>query len=192
MPISEKVLIEILAMLLSIGGIWLTTRRILWCWFVSIIASALYGYIFWRERLYADAFLQLFFITFAIYGWYCWYSGKKSDTSIEICHAGISLNTSVFCIVSGAGLAAGWVLFRFTNATIPFIDALLTSFSLGATWLQAKKFLESWVWWFVIDVLYVGVFISRDLWITAFLYAIFCALALWGYRDWKHALNSQD
>lgn len=167
-------------------GIWLTARRNLWCWPVVLAADALYLAVFYQARLLSDALLQIFFLGFTLYGWWHWWRGVQSDGEVRIEPLG---RASLI-----AGLATGVVGFAVLGAVtvrlgaaLPFLDAALASFSLVASWWQARKHTASWWVWIVVDVIYIGEYIYKRLWPTAVLYAVLVVLAVIGLRDWRRA-----
>ncbi len=184
---------EALGSLTGLVSVWLTVRNKVWCWFWGILSVALYVVVFWNERLYADMVLQLVFVVMNCYGWYKWHAGRV--------HAGSGNNlattalrpitripqeyllTSIIC---GAILAISLMLFlkRFTNSVAPEMDSALTATSIVALWMQAQKYRESWLVWLAADIFYVGLFVSRQLWLTAALYLVFCGMAILGWREW--------
>ncbi len=184
--------IEIGAVLFSIVGVWLTVKTHILCWFINIIACALYAILFFQERLYADMGLQVAYIVMNCYGWYIWLYGGKDKGKRPIGRVSIS----EFAISSVLGiifaLFLGFVLQRFTNAAMPFADSLLTGLSLVANWLLARKYCENWLVWLCADTLYVGLFSYRSLWLTAALYAVFIVLAWRGYVEWSRNITTSS
>ena len=178
--------LEIAGMVATIVGIWLTTRRLLICWPVVLLADVLYLLVFYQARLFSDALLQLFFIGFNVYGWWHWWRGVVEEGDVRV--VPLSRNALLAGISLGAAGAAilGGVMVR-VHAALPHLDAALTSFSLVASWWQARKHIASWWAWIVIDVIYVGEYIYKDLRPTALLYAGLVVLAVMGLRDWRRA-----
>lgn len=167
-------------------GIWLTTRRLLWCWPITLIADVLYLVVFYRAALLSDALLQTFFVAFTLYGWWNWARGVRAEGEVKIS----PLETRDAVIALAAGAAGSVVLGVITlrlHAALPWLDAPLASYSLVASWWQARKHIANWWLWIVIDTLYVGEYIYKSLWPTALLYAVLVALAVLGLRDWRRA-----
>jgi nicotinamide mononucleotide transporter len=181
--------IEALGAITGLISVWLTVRNNVWCWAWGIASVLLYGAIFFREKLYADMALQLVFCGMNAYGWYEWLHGGDSHKERVITRLPKSIIP--FSAVATLLFAIGSALFlrRFTDATLPEMDALLTSMSLCAVWMQARKYCESWLVWLCADVLYVGMFISKALWLTAALYLVFVVMAWIGYREWSSIIR---
>jgi nicotinamide mononucleotide transporter len=171
-------------------GIWLTTRRILWCWPVTLAADLLYLVVFYRAQLLSDALLQVFFVIFTLYGWWHWWRGVQQEGEVRVAAlTATSAISAVSCGVVGTFIL-GAVAKRL-NASLPYLDASLASFSLVASWWQARKNIANWWLWIVVDFLYIGEYIYKDLWLTAVLYAVLVGLAVLGLRDWQRAPREQ-
>jgi nicotinamide mononucleotide transporter len=178
--------LEIAGMIATVVGIWLTTKRLLICWPVVLAADLVYLIVFYRARLLSDALLQVFFIAFTLYGWWHWWRGVRQEGEVRV--VPLALPSMSIALAAGAlgSIALGLVAKRL-NAALPFLDATLTSYSLVASWWQARKQIANWWLWIVVDAVYVGEYIYKDLWATAFLYAGLVGLAALGLRDWRRA-----
>lgn len=182
-------LMEILAAGLSALGVWLTARRKLLCWPVSLLAALLYGVVFFDARLYADMALQAVFAAFLLYGWWHWArNGRRADEAVSIVTPSrLHLSAAVLAGLLG-GLAWGCVLATWTDDPVPFMDAALSSASIVAQFWMARRYRLCWAAWIVIDGLYVGLFCTRGLYLTALLYGLFVGLAWDGWRRWRSGL----
>ena len=181
--------IELAGFITTAVGIWLTTRRTLWCWPITLAADFLYLVVFYRARLLSDALLQIFFIAFTLYGWWHWWRGVREEGEVRV----EPLATPALLIAIAAGIAGTAVLgeiARHLQAALPWLDAALASFSLVGSWWQARKHIANWVLWIVVNLAYIGEYIYKDLWITAVLYVGLVILAILGLRDWRRAARS--
>lgn len=179
--------LEIIAVGVSFLGIWLTAKRRLLCWPLNLLACALYFKLFLDVRLYADMVLQALFGGAILYGWIAWARGK--DDAGEVAVVPLSPTRVVAGLaVGGAGaVLVGWFTSRYTDAALPWMDAALSSFSLVAQFWTARRHAASWLLWIAVDVIYVGMFAYKELWLTAGLYAAMVGLAILGYRRWRAA-----
>ncbi len=186
--------LELVAVAVSFLGIWLTARRMMVCWPVNILACALYFKLFLDVKLYADMVLQALFGLAMIYGWVAW--ARSRHDSPQVGAAGASDVVSVvplrpLALLSGLGLGAlgavaiGWFTSHYTDAALPWIDAALSSFSLVAQFWAARRHAENWLLWIAADLVYVGMFVFKGLWLTAGLYAALVVLAVLGWRQWR-------
>jgi nicotinamide mononucleotide transporter len=178
--------LELAGTAVTVLGIWLTTKRLLICWPIVLLADFLYLVIFYQARLFSDALLQIFFVAFTPYGWWHWWRGIRAEGEVRV----VPLNLRGWA----AGLAAGavgavlfgWLMVR-VGAALPHLDAALASYSLVASWWGARKHIANWWLWIVVDAIYVGEYLYKDLYATALLYAGLIALAILGLRDWRRA-----
>jgi len=181
--------VELAGFLTTALGIWLTTKRLLICWPVVLAADILYLIVFYRARLLSDALLQIFFIAFTLYGWWHWWRGVREEGEVRV----EPLAPPAFLIAMAAGIAGTFLVGAITtrlHAALPYPDAALMSFSLVGSWWQARKHIANWWLWIVVDLLYIGEYIYKHLWVTAILYAVLVILAVLGLRDWRRAARS--
>lgn len=171
----------------GVVNVFLAARQNPWNWPVGMVNVALYALLFWRARLYADAGLQVVYFALAAYGWWAWLYGGAAHTPLRVRRA----PARVLAVAGVLGVAfaygTGYVLHRYTDAAVPWIDSTLTGASLVAQFLMTRKYLESWPVWVAADAVYVWLFIDRSLVLTAVLYAIFTALAIYAWREWRRS-----
>jgi len=184
--------LEIAAVLTSVLGIWLSTRRKLSSWPVILVSCVLYALVFRREKLYSDMLLQFVYIAFAIYGWWHWWRGVKEEGIVRVERlSGLGLALGITAGAVGSCLL-GYVMAHYTDAALPHIDAALTSFSLVAQWWSTRKHIANWWLWIVVDALEIGVFLYKRLYLTSVLFAFLIFLAVLGLRAWSKALREQE
>jgi nicotinamide mononucleotide transporter len=178
--------LELAGALTTVAGIWLTIRRRLVCWPVTLAADVFYIFVFYRAQLYSGALLQVFFVAFDLYGWWCWWRGVRREGEVRV--QPLSTSALLIALASGAmgSLLLGLLMAR-VGAALPHLDAALTSYSLVATVWQARRYRANWWLWIVINVVYVGEYIHQNLAPTAWLYAGLALLAVLGLRDWQRA-----
>ncbi|AOD14105.1 nicotinamide riboside transporter PnuC [Xanthomonas fragariae] len=187
-------LLESIAVVINLLGVWLTARRIYWCWPVGIVAVALYAWLFYRWKLYSDMLLQGVYVLTQLYGWWHWQPGTAADgTAADMRIRPLPIPRAELwvwlCIGAAFAAALGTYMHHRTDAALPWLDAALASFSLVASVWAARKRIANWVLWIVLDCIYVGVFASKGLYPTALLYAGFVLLAVYGWRSWKTRQN---
>lgn len=181
--------VELAGFLTTWVGIWLTTKRLLICWPIILAADVFYLIVFYQSRLYSDALLQVFFIAFTLYGWWHWWSGVREEGEVRV--VPLSLRGWIAGLVAGAvGSFALGSLMVLLGAALPHLDAALTSFSLVASWWQARKHTANWWLWIAIDGIYIGEYAYKSLWLTAVLSAGLVVLAVLGLRDWQRAAKT--
>jgi nicotinamide mononucleotide transporter len=176
--------LEAVGMCATVLGIWLTTRRLLICWPVVLLADFIYIAVFYQARLFSDALLQLFFVAFTIYGWWHWWQGLRAEGEVKV--EALSPRGWTAGLAAGAvgAVLLGWLMTRI-GAALPHLDATLTSYSLVASWWQARKHIANWWLWIAVDLVYIGEYIYKDLRLTALLYCGLVILAVLGLRSWQ-------
>jgi nicotinamide mononucleotide transporter len=178
--------LELFSMLLSLAMVLLDIRRNPWAWLLAIVSSGAYALVFFDAKLYGDAGLQVVFIGAAVWGWTKWLHGAHGKPLVVTQLTGAGWTWSVI------GWLVGYVLLRlvlvtYTNSDVPDIDAFLTAGSMVATVQAAYKKVQNWITWIVVDVLYVGLYVFKNLHPTAVLYAGFVVMAAFGFKAWQRA-----
>ena len=181
--------IEIFAILASLAGVILSMGRKSLAWLFNILASGLYGYIFWQSGLYSDMELQVFFILMAAYGWWSW-SQSEADWKPERASKAQISGGLLVALLFGAGSGYLHTVY-FSSVSFPYLDATLTGLSMYGTWLATQRKIENWIIWVGVDIVYVGMYLSKGLWGTALLYGVFILLAIKGYLDWHKPLKNR-
>lgn len=177
--------IEIIAVVFSLACIWLAVKKHPLNWPVGLVGVAAYMMLFWQVKLYADMLLQLVFIAQGIYGWYNWMKRKDSETEIQVSY--LNNRQRLFYVVLIPLIAFAWsyMLVHYTDASTPYVDAFVATLSLVANWLMAKKKTDNWALWILADIIYVGLFWYKELYLSSGIYVIFLILASKGLIDWN-------
>ena len=175
---------EFLAVVSAIAYLLLAVRQDIRCWFAAILSSFLYFFIMFSAGLYMEAGLQIFYILMAVYGWSQWREESIANIKLSVkTWKPINHFFSISLILLLA-YTSGLILEKFTNAVFPFIDALTTWGAIIATYMVAKKLLENWIYWFVIDSISIFLFMSRGLVLTSILFFIYLIIIYFGYKSW--------
>ena len=175
---------EILAVLLAILYLVLAVKQSILCWPAGILSSFLYLSIMYSAGLYMEAYLQIFYIFMGVYGWSQW---KSKQPEFIVNNWSVLSHFKALSLIFLLTLLSGYLLDRHTEAALPFLDALTTWGAIIATYMVAKKLIENWIYWFVIDSISIFLFISRDLNLTAMLFAGYLVIIYFGYRSWSKA-----
>lgn len=177
--------IEVVAAISGILCVWLTIKQNVWSWPIGLVQVALYIYIFIGVKLYSDAILQVFFIVTSLYGWYQWLHGGENKTRIKVSLLKDSMLILIFGLTLIATAIWGYMMHRFLGAAAPYADAFILVASVVATYLMAKKKLECWWFWVVVDIAAICVYFYKQLYITSGLYVVFFVLAIRGLKEWS-------
>jgi nicotinamide mononucleotide transporter len=183
--------LEVAGFLTTLVGIWLTTRRLLICWPVVLAADFLYLLVFYRARLFSDSLLQVFFVAFTLYGWWHWWRGVREEGEVRVVPLGLQGWVAGLAAGAVGAVLLGWLMVR-VGAALPHLDAALASYSLVASWWQARKHTANWWLWIAVDAIYIGEYLYKNLWPTALLYLLLVILAVIGLVDWRRAAASVE
>ena len=177
--------IEIIAVLLGVANILLVAQRSIWNFPVALVMVTLYARIFWDAKLYSDAGLQGFFFAVNLYGWWSWHAHKAGAGEVVVERL---TSNAITAWISGSIIAVlGWgtVMARLTDASLPYADASVAMLSVAAQLLLTWRKLENWYWWIVVNIVSVGLYAVKGLYLTTGLYMLFLILAFWGLRNWR-------
>ena len=178
--------LELVAFALSIAMVVCNIRVNVIGWPLAIVSSLLYMLLFWNSRLYGDASLQIFFAVVAGWGWWQWLRGTDEEGhALRVRSLGAHGRTSVLVAIAIAWPATALFLHRFTDTDVPWWDAFPTAASVLGQWLLGRKYLENWLAWIVVNVVSVGLFAYKGLWLTVILYTIFIVMSVFGWRAWQ-------
>ena len=182
-------LLELLAAVTGALSVWLSVRQNIWSWPTAIVNVVLYAIVFRGAKLYADMGLQVVYAVLSVYGWYQWRYGGQGRTWLRVTRTTPRLAAGLAVVAAVASAILGALLHRATDAALPYLDSALSSTSLVAQWMMTRKLLENWLVWIAVDVLYVGMFLFKELYLTAGLYAVFLGLAVRGWLDWRRSMT---
>lgn len=183
--------LEVIGVITGLLCVYLAAKNNIWNWPFAIISVTIYIFIFYDAHLFADMGLQVYFFVVNLYGWYYW--SKKPDTDEKIPVVRITKKETIisaiailsFTILLGSGL-------KYTSASYPYVDSFCAACSLVAQVFLARKVLENWLIWVFVDIIYVAVYLFKDLHLTALMYAVYVGIAIMGYMDWnKEELESR-
>jgi nicotinamide mononucleotide transporter len=180
---------ELVAAVVTAFSIWLATKENIWYYPTGVVALVMYTWLFFQAKLYAESLLQVICLVLMIYGWYEWLHGGAQKTELPVTRTPRwAWGWGVASGVLGSAIVIALQL-RYTDNPSPYVDSSLMVWSLVAQWMTARKFLENWILWVLVNTVSVPLYVTRGLWITAVLYAALWGLAIVGYRQWRRALQ---
>ncbi len=182
--------LEVLGVLSSLLYLLFSIRQNILLWPVGMISALLYMVVFYQSKFYADMGLNAYYFIISIYGWLHWSSAKGKDGVLSVTKIKLKPGLLLAVITLSAFTGIGFILDHYTDSPIPYWDALTTALSFTATWMLARKIIEHWILWVIIDVISMGLYLYRGLYPTLFLFAIYTLMAVIGYRQWKKTLNN--
>ena len=183
---------EIVAAILAIAYLILAMLQDIRCWVAWIISSLMYFFVMYSANLYMEALLQIFYIFIGLYGLYQWRFNADKKDALKITTWSVKNHLIVISALVFLTSLSGYILTIYTAAASPFIDAFTTWGAIAASYLVAKKILENWFYWFVIDFVSVFLFISRELYPTALLFIVYLVLVVIGYSAWRKSWQLAD
>jgi nicotinamide mononucleotide transporter len=183
--------LEVIAVAAAIAYLLLAIRQNIWCWLGAAISTAIYVYLFFGARLYMESALNLFYFAMAIYGWSVWYFGRTGDEELPVSVWGRRVHGIAIISIVVASIVSGYLLARYSDAVYPYIDSLTTWGAIWATFLVARKVLENWWYWLVIDAASVVIYWSRDLQLTALLFVVYVVMIPFGLIAWRRSWREQ-
>ena len=190
--IQELNWLEVFGFVTGAACVYLQVKEVIWNWPIGIANNIVYFVVFWHSRLYADACLQIFFLSVSVYGWWKWLYGGKDHSHLSVQQTTKGFGLVLVAVTITAGVVIYEVLRRFSNSDVPWGDATTTAVSLTAQYMLGRKLLENWLLWIGVNVLYIGLYCYKHLFLTAFLYAIFIVMCVMGYRGWKKNLEASS
>ncbi len=182
-----KLLLQIVGVALGLLYLYFEYKANIWLWVVGLIMPVVHGLLYYRSGLYADCAMEVYYILAGVYGLSVWLrrGGAKKQSKFRISYATARV-WGVAAVMYGVSHAViYYLLVTFTDSTVPAWDSFTTACSVVAYWMLSRKYVEQWLVWLVVDVVTVGLYIYKDIPLTAGLYAIYCALAIVGYMRWR-------
>ncbi|GGQ31482.1 nicotinamide riboside transporter PnuC [Shewanella litoralis] len=195
---------EAIAVMLALAYLILAMRTNIWCWSAAFLSTAIYTVLFWNVSLLMESVLNIYYMGMAVYGYWLWLhvpsaqQSQRHDVSSQLNITSWTLKTHaiVIAVTSLVSVVVGYGMANYTSAAFPYIDAATTCFAVMTTYLVAKKVLENWLYWVVIDVVSIYLYFQKGLMLTSGLFILYVAMAVAGYMMWRkkyqHTIVKQD
>ena len=179
--------LEIAGTIVGFIYLWQEVKASIWLWLTGIVMPAIYTVVFFENGLYADFAIQVYYIAAALYGFLMWEFGKKNQygDELRIVHTTQRQMVWLCAITAVLFVPIYWILTKYTDSAVPFWDSLTTSMSFVALWMLAKKHVEQWIAWIVIDIISAGLYFYKGIYFTSILYGVYTVVAFYGYRKWN-------
>ena len=186
--------IEVLGAVTGLIYLYLEIKQNIWLWPVGIATSAFYIYVFFTSKFYADMGLQVYYLVISIYGWWHWLYGGDSAGKQELPITRTSVKQWINLVLVTLALfgVMVFVLRSYTDSPVPVGDAFVTALSITGTWMLARKLIEHWWIWVVVNLVSLGLFIWKELYPTSVLFFFYFTMAVVGYYQWRKEMEARD
>lgn len=184
--------VEITGTIFGLAYIFFSIKQHILTWPIGLITSVLYIYVFFVSKFYADMALQGYYVWVSIYGWYLWRKGPSSNTeekTLKVTKTNGKMALVLLLVSVVLTVAIYFILSRFTDSPVPVGDAITTAFSIVATWMLARKKLEHWLLWVLIDAFSMALYIYKGLYATTILFGVYTIAAIIGYFEWRKTMK---
>lgn len=191
-------LLEILGVITGIVYLWLEYKASIYLWIAGIIMPAIYIFVYYNAGLYADFGINIYYLVIALYGWVAWktgftlFGGRKPKKELRISHTPRAAWVKAAVAFVAALLLIAYVLINHTDSTVPWSDSFTTALSIVGMWMLARKYIEQWWVWCVVDVACSALYIYKGLHFTAVLYAVYAIISIFGYFKWKKLMLNEE
>lgn len=188
-----KLILQIVGVALGLLYLWLEYKANIWLWIVGMLMPCVHCVLYYKSGLYADSAMQAYYIVAGLYGLAVWLLGqKRTKKELKIAHTPLRLILPLVAVYAALHATMYFMLVRFTDSTVPFLDAMTTALSMVAMWMLSRKYVEQWLVWLVVDAITVGLYIYKGIPLTAGLYTLYTVLAFVGYLRWRRMAGSNE
>ncbi len=183
--------IEILGAILSLLYLYLSIRQNILLWPVGFLSALMYAVVFFQSKFYADMGLNVYYLIISVYGWVTWSgAANRENEPLPVIKVGRTRLLVLLLIIISLFFLIGLLLDNFTDSPVPYWDALTTAGSIVATWMLANKIIEHWIIWVIVDLISMGLYLNKGLYPTSVLFAVYTAMAVAGYFQWRRSINT--
>jgi nicotinamide mononucleotide transporter len=182
---------EAAASALGLAYLLLAVRRNLWCWLCAFTSTAIYLALFAGAALYMQSLLQIFYLVMAVYGFIDWRKGRSQSGDVLIQSWRLRQHLIAAAFIATATVINGWLLAENTDAAAPYLDSFVTWGSVVTTWMVARRVIENWLYWIVVDALAAYLYFTQELLATTLLFVVYLGIVVHGYVTWRRQQSAQ-
>ena len=183
-------ILEIIGAGVGLVYLWLEYRASVWLWLTNIIMPAIYIFVYYESGFYADMGINIYYLVASIYGWVVWLTKGSKEKPMPITRTPRKYILPLSAVAVAAFAVIAWILITFTDSSVPYGDSFTTALSIVALWMLARKYVEQWLVWIVVDVVCTGLYLYKGLYPTAVLYGLYSVIAVAGYFKWKKMMDN--
>jgi nicotinamide mononucleotide transporter len=187
----QNSVLELVAVVFAIAYLVLAVKESSLCWYAAGISTLIFLFIFWDVKLYMESGLQIYYLGMAFYGWLQWQGAQGEATSLPVSRWSAAQHVKALALIAVLTFASGSLLNSGTDANMPYLDSFTTWASVVTTFMVARKILENWIYWLVIDSVSIFLYIDRGLYFTALLFAIYIVIIFFGWMAWNRSYRER-
>ena len=201
----EMNFLEIFGTIVGLFYLWFEYRASIYLWIAGIIMPAIYIFVYYKAGLYADFGINIYYLLAAIYGWFFWMWGRRKEKShnppneqstkvpvdLPIIHTPLKYYLPLLLVFIVSFIGISQILIHYTDSNVPWLDSFTTALSIVGMWMLARKYIEQWFAWILVDIVCCGLYIYKDLYFTSALYGLYSIIAIFGYFKWKKLMHMQ-
>lgn len=181
---QQNSLLELIAVVFAILYLVLAVKENILCWAAAIVSTVIFLFIFWDVKLYMESGLQIYYLGMAAFGWRQWSRADSDSYSLQISTWNVRQHLIALATIALLTFISGYFLNSGTDAKLPFLDSFTTWASVVTTFMVARKILENWIYWLVIDSISIYLYLDRELYFTALLFTVYIFIIFFGWFSW--------
>ena len=188
----QNSLLELVAVVFAVAYLVLAVKENSLCWYAAGISTLIFLFIFWDVKLYMDSGLQIYYLAMAFYGWYQWRGAQTETVSLRVSKWRAKQHVVALALIATLTFVSGSLLNSGTDANLPYLDSFTTWASVVTTFMVARKILENWFYWLVIDSVSIYLYLDRELYFTSLLFAIYIVIIFFGWFAWNRSYRQRE
>lgn len=188
----QNSLLELAAVIFAVAYLVLAVRENSLCWYAAGISTLIFLFIFWDVKLYMESGLQIYYLAMAFYGWYQWRGANRETANLRVSKWRAKQHVIALALIATLTFISGSLLNSGTDANLPYLDSFTTWASVVTTFMVARKILENWIYWLVIDSVSIYLYLDRELYFTSLLFAIYIVIIFFGWFAWKRSYRQRE
>ena len=188
----QNSLLELVAVVFAVAYLVLAVKENSLCWYAAGISTLIFLFIFWDVKLYMESGLQIYYLAMAFYGWYQWRGANRETASLQVSKWRAKQHIIVLALIATLTFISGSLLNSGTDANLPYLDSFTTWASVVTTFMVARKILENWFYWLVIDSVSIYLYLDRELYFTSLLFAIYIVIIFFGWFAWNRSYRQRE
>ena len=188
----QNSLLELAAVIFAVAYLVLAVRENSLCWYAAGMSTLIFLFIFWDVKLYMESGLQIYYLAMAFYGWYQWRGANRETANLRVSKWRAKQHVIALALIATLTFISGSLLNSGTDANLPYLDSFTTWASVVTTFMVARKILENWIYWLVIDSVSIYLYLDRELYFTSLLFAIYIVIIFFGWFAWKRSYRQRE